>query len=73
MISLDAIILEFVGKNLLTITLIIVLFNGISRITKWTWDEKVGKVLDDILDRLRPSAKLYGNGKPPDPPTPPVG
>jgi len=48
MISIDIYILEFVGKNWLSLGLLLILLNGLCEIIPGTWDNK----LVDILKRM---------------------
>ena len=41
MISLDVIILEFIGKNWLALGLLLILLNGLCEIIPGTWDNKL--------------------------------
>lgn len=48
MISLDIYILDFVGKNWLSLGLLMILLNGLCEIIPGTWDNK----LVDIFKRM---------------------
>lgn len=60
MISIDVLILEFVGKNWLALGLALVLLNGLCEIIPGTWDDKFVAILKRMVTFTRRSANNPG-------------
>lgn len=56
MINMDPIIIEFVTKNYLALTLFFILLRGIAKMTPWAWDDSLASLLVGAL-------KAVGNRK----------
>ena len=54
---MDEIILTFIKNNLLTITLALMLIQGIAKITPWPIDDKIGELFSDIFNFVRGGKK----------------
>lgn len=52
MISLDAIVIDFVSKNFLTIGLALAFLKGLAQVSPWTWDEKVVDLIAAMFTTL---------------------
>jgi len=55
-ISVDTIILEFVGKNWLSLGLLLILLNGLCEIIPGTWDNKLVAVFKRMITFTRQSS-----------------
>jgi len=57
MISIDAIVLNFLAENGLTVLAAYAILHGLAKETTWTWDEKVVRIVGSALDifKLRDS------------------
>ena len=53
MISFDVYILEFVGKNWLSLGLLLILLNGLCEIIPGTWDNKLVAILKRMITFTR--------------------
>lgn len=53
MISGDKILLEFIGNNWLCLATALMILNGIARVSKWEWDEKLVNILSEAFSFLR--------------------
>jgi len=63
---MDAVLLEFVSKNFLTIGLVVMFLKGLAQVTPWTWDEKVVDLISAMFttlqaDRPRKAVKPVDN------------
>ena len=63
MIHLDPIIIEFVSKNYLALTLFLFLLKGIAKMTPWATDDKIAGLLVGALRAVKPK-KNDGTGTP---------
>lgn len=59
MISFDIYILEFVGKNWLSLGLLMILLNGLCEIIPGTWDNKLVDIFKRMITFTR---QKQGNG-----------
>ena len=50
---MDELILSLIKDNLLTITLLLMLIQGIAKITPWPIDDKIGDLFSDIFNFVR--------------------
>jgi len=55
--NLDIYIVEFVGKNWLTISLGLVFLRGMARIIPGDWDDRIVAVLTDMTNVVRKNNK----------------
>ena len=58
MISIDSYILEFVGKNALTIGLVITFLKGVAKLTPWAWDDSLISLAAGLIPSVRKNNKL---------------
>lgn len=58
---MDQWLLDFVGKNWLTISFALVLLKGVAKITPWAQDDEIVQILTGAFDLLR-ARKTNGNG-----------
>ena len=54
---MDEIVLAFMKDNLLTITLCLMLVQGIAKITHGKWDDRIGELFSDIFNFVRGGKK----------------
>lgn len=52
MISMDAILLEFMSKNFLTIGLVMMFLKGLAQVTPWKWDEALVDLISAMFTTL---------------------
>lgn len=51
--NLDQIIVDFVSKNYLTLTITFTALKGLAKITPWAWDDSVISLFAGIIPALR--------------------
>jgi len=54
---MDKYLLDFLGNNLVTITLLLMILKGLAVETSWKWDEKIVNVLSEAFQFLRGNKK----------------
>jgi len=62
MFALDPYIIQFVGGNVLALTLLLALLKGIAKLIPGVWDDKIVTLLAKTF-RLVPATKGYSNEK----------
>ena len=55
--SADPYVLAFIKGNLVSIGIVLALFGGFSKITKWKGDDKISRVLNGVWSTVRPGKK----------------
>lgn len=58
MISIDALIMDFLKGNVLTVTAIYMILRGIAAESPWTWDEKIIAIIGSAFDIFKPDRKI---------------
>jgi hypothetical protein len=57
MFSLDTILIEFFKNNILSVTAVFMILNGLAQESSWTWDEKIVNVLKAAIFSILPNKK----------------
>lgn len=60
MINLDPIIIEFVTKNYLALTLFFMILKGIAKMTPWAWDDSLASLLVGTFKAIKKNGKNGG-------------
>lgn len=55
--NLDQIIVDFVSKNYLTLTITFTALKGLAKITPWAWDDSVVSLFAGVFSSINPDKR----------------